>query len=149
MKRWWERRAAGHEHYRGMQWDISTGVCLNPRPSILKTVNRDKRKDWVASLKRFRRALHTRVKLGVVQSMIDTGKILDMPSVGLPELTNNILEAIKSGEVHTDLIGQIIRYTYFKGWQKSVDNDRFKLTVESIINGNSVRFRQEFGVLKE
>lgn len=143
-----EARKKGHEHYRGMQWDIFTGQCLNPRLSILKTVNKDKRKDWVASLKKFRRAVHTRVKLGVIEKMLQAHPT-NGQHVQLDILTSKILDAIKTGDVHTDLLENIVAYTIQKNRWRSKDSKAVKTTVESIISGNSVYFRQEFGVLKK
>lgn len=145
---YWEQLKKGHEHFKGMSWDLIEHKCYNPKPPILKTVDKDNRKEWVAALRKFRRAVHVRIKLGVVQEMINRGpdggkRVYDN------ELSDAVLDALQSGEVHTDLLERLIINTKRASYHRPVSPEKVKQLVESILNGYSVPFRQAFGVLRK
>lgn len=144
---WW-RPEGGHEHFCGMKWNISTGECLNPRPSVLDHVDRDARKVWMAALRKFRRALDTRIKLGVVKNMIDA-RDGTKKSPTRPDVVRGVLTALKTGELHTDLLEDIISHACNITWRRQTSVEGVRSLVTGLINSNSIRFRQEFGVLKE
>lgn len=132
-----------------MSWEFDRGICINPRPPVLQEVDKDARKVWVAALKKFRRAVHTRAKLGVVDSLINKQAGSASSRVEHEELSNEILAAIKLGDVHTDLLDKLINYAKRQSWQREATTESVKRILESIINTNSVKFRQEFGVLRK
>lgn len=141
-------RADGHEHFKNMMWDFNAGVCFNPRPAILDTVNKEKRRTWVGDLKKFRRLFLTKVKLGIVQTIIDEKHDDGKRAYG-QELPDEILEAIKAGDVHTDLLARLVSYTRRQSYKREATNETVKRMLTSIINNNSIRYRQEYGVLRK
>lgn len=135
-----------HEHFKGMEWSLGAGVCLNPRTPVLAVVDKDARKVWMAALKKFRRALHTRVKIGMVQTIIDQSTD-DAIYTTADFMAADVLEAIKTGSVHTDLLDKLVNYSKRQSYSRTTTNESVKQIAEGIINSNSVQFRQEFGVL--
>lgn len=143
------RSTKKYEYFKNMMWDFNAGVCFNPRPPILKTVDRDKRKTWVGDLKKFRRLFLTKVKLGIVQTIIDEKHDDGKRAYDGQELPDEILEAIKAGDVHTDLLARLVSYTRRQSYKREATNETVKRMLTSIINNNSIRYRQEYGVLRK
>ncbi len=148
---WSEYRKArdkGYEHFNGMAWDWSANFCINPRKAIHAEVDTDARKVWVAQLKKFRRLFLTKAKLGVVQTIIDadseTGK-----RVHADELEDAIVAAIKAGDMQTDLIERLVTYSRRNNYRRVTSVSTVVKMLESIITNNSIKFRQEFGVLRK
>jgi hypothetical protein len=137
-----------YEFFKGMMWEFARGICINPRPPILKKVDREQRKVWCSDLKKFRRLFLTKVKLGVVQKIIeekpDTGK-----RVYEQELPDAILDAIKTGDAHTDLIERLVVCAKRQYYHTDLTSAAVAQYLRSVINSNSVRYRQEYGVLQK
>jgi hypothetical protein len=146
---YWDQRSKKqhYEHFNGMAWDISQGICFNPRPPMLQTVDKDARKVWVKALKKFRRAVHTRAKLGVVDSLIKQDR--DYVRIDPEILAEEVLAAIKVDDVHTDLLSKLIKYAKRQNYSHHATTESVTRILESIIDTNSVKFRQEFGVLRK
>lgn len=151
---YWQARRGNSEKFeffKGMQWEFARGICINPRKPMLKQVDRDKRKDWVADLKRFKRAFLTRAKLGVVDQIIaeysQTG-VSDTSKWNVP-IDDAVLETIQSGEVTTGFIIQVVACRANTGWRPNLTRTSVCNMLNQIISRNSIRYRQEYGVLQK
>jgi len=59
-----------HPYFKGMKFDISTGTCLNPKKELVYKEVPERRKVWRHDLRRYKRGLLTRLKVGALDQHI-------------------------------------------------------------------------------
>ena len=58
------------QYYKGIKFDLMTGLCLNPEPDESVEPVPEQRKVWLRELKRFKRGLKSRAKVGALTAHI-------------------------------------------------------------------------------
>jgi len=58
------------DYFQGVTFLLPQKTCVNPRLPLANFVDKDKRKEWLAALREFKRGIKVRAKLGVFDTMI-------------------------------------------------------------------------------
>ena len=147
QSRWKYMATEAPEYFKGIKFDLTTGKCINRREDMLKSVNAEKRKEWLKLLKTWNRGIKVRMKMGVFSGLIERkNKSASYTHTGI--LSRKIYDAIVEGSHDTELLYHIVQCTTPTSWhQKSIDQDDVQRFIKNILSSNSIYFRQEFGVL--
>jgi hypothetical protein len=143
-------RSEAPEYFEGIQFDLTTGECLNRKPDILKQVDTDVRTEWIRCLRKFKRAIKVRAKLGVLDSLLADAKankaVRQHPDWDSNEWQDDMVNAIKTGDIPTPLLLGIAMSTLHRGWRVQGTTQEFIAEVDTLCNSYSVQLRRKFGV---
>ena len=144
--RWAHMKNDAPEYFKGIKFDLTTGQCLNRRVDMLKSVDTDKRKEWLRLLKAWNRGIKVRMKMGVFTGLIERrNKNISHLMVNPSE---RLYEAILEGSHHTDLLYHIVIHASPSYWgQSDITPDDVQRYIKNLISTHSIHFRQQFGVL--
>jgi len=150
---------AGYEYFDGLQFDLNTYEPTNPKPSIGSTINPDKRKEWLRALKKFKRSVQVRAKLGVVDTLIKevyaerqgakSRHDWEMPDWNTPMWQDVLYQSLSSGELTTDLLKGIVKSVHTGYYQTSITVPEVLKQCDQICTTYSVDMRRRFGVFEE
>ncbi len=134
------------EYFQGIKFDLTTGKCLNRKADMLKSADTDKRKEWWRLLKAWNRGFRLRMKMGVIDGLIERR------NKGVARLAGSLSErlygAILEGSHDTELLYHIVAIASPTYWnQTTVTPDDVYRSLKAFQNNNSIHFRQLFGVL--
>jgi len=143
--RWPHMKNGAPEYFRGIKFDLTTGQCLNRREDMLKSVDTDKRKEWLRLLTRWNRGIKVRMKMGVFTGLIERRRIEGGSSYSL---TEPLYDAIINGTHDTQLLYNIVLQASPTYWnQSTVTSDDVQRYIKNLQSAHSIYFRQQFGVL--
>lgn len=149
------RDVAGYELFNGLCFDLNTYEPINARPKISDTIDPDKRKVWLSSLRKFKRAVKVRAKLGVIDALIKEvqqernnieRRNWKAPDWNTDEWQNILFTSIKDTECSTELLKAMIKSTSVGFWSSMVSVEHVLEECNRICNSYSVSMRQKFGV---
>ena len=147
---WNWMRTEAPEYFEGIQFDLTTGECLNRKPDILKQVDTDVRTEWIRCLRKFKRAIKVRAKLGVLDSLLADAKankaVRQHPDWDSNEWQDAMVNAIKTGDIPTPFLLAIAQSTLHRGWRVQGTTQEFIAEVDTLCNSYSVQLRRKFGV---
>jgi len=145
QNRWVHMKNDAPEYFQGIKFDLTTGQCLNRREDMLKSVDTDKRKEWLRLLTRWNRGIKVRMKMGVFDGLIERRRIEGGSSLGL---TEQLYKAIINGTHDTQLLYNIVLQASPTYWnQTTVTPDDVQRYIKNLQSAHSIHFRQQFGVL--
>lgn len=144
------------DYYQGIQFNLTTGECLNRKDFVSPEVIPEARKVWLAALRNFKRAVTVRVKLGVVDGFVNEAKAqgrgLSLPwqDFSSEESLSWLTQEIMSGNVTTDLLKQITYNAYrtHNSWREEFTTKAVIKYVNSLIGHNRTALRMRFNVFK-
>ena len=148
-------------YFNGIKFNLDTGKCLNGKPDPTKKVIPEKRKEWLRDLKRYKRGLKTRAKVGALQTYIQAQNEWYASSPSWTERKNR--RPIWSGqnwceklvccmreETYPPEILKAFTASVEMGWHVNVLTDQHVLEiVDKIFTKHSEEFRREYGVFGE
>jgi hypothetical protein len=153
---WWEApRKLGYTMYPGIAFDLTGGVCLNPKviDTSPKAVDADKRKQWLRDLSQFKKNIKVRARIGAMDQYVQPRN--STVAKIRPDWTNahwlDMLEgAIKSGTIPTDLLQSIVVHAAYRKWSmhRITASDIYD-AVDDICKIASLDLRLRYGVIKE
>lgn len=155
---WSYIRNKGVEYFEGIAFDMISGECLNPQPNLLDRVIPEKRKQWLRDVKRFKKGLKIRAKMGALQGYIRTVEKAktDMGSVWKynetvprwddPEITQHVLECIRTEEYPPDLLKLLVQTTVLERGQREITDQLVLANVDSVFDKHSLHYRKAYGV---
>lgn len=73
------------DYFAGIRFTL-TGECINPRPRLIDTINKEQNRVWRRKLRWFKRELILREKLGVLRTLADDPTPLQRPHIAVSEL---------------------------------------------------------------
>ena len=90
---WYWLRTKAPEYFPQIKFNLVTGECLNARPNLMDSVVPEVRRQWLRDVKRYKKGLKVRAKVGALQGHITRALKPTWP-VRLRQLaeTNSILE---------------------------------------------------------
>lgn len=137
--------------YDGLKFDLTTGRCLNPRPDHKRVVDPDRRKDWLAAVRSWKRKLKVIARIGGLDGLIAQEKAnptswADKPQWNKDQWLDILYKAIKTGDYSTDLLRMFIA-SETKTWETPTSMQMYE-RIDKIIGNNSVELRRRFGVFK-
>ena len=59
----WLRNAPNQEYFEGITFDLVTGECINPRDDLQVEINQENKKEWLRTVKKFKKGLRLRANL--------------------------------------------------------------------------------------
>ena len=148
---WWRAvKERGVEMYPGLQFNISTGECLNAKV-LTAEVNPGKRKEWLRMLRKYKRNIKVRARLGVYDSMIVRAEKRNRPPDWMSDEWKLILyNAIKTGDIPEKLSEALVAHAMSRRWYGTLISAQEVVDAnESVCSMMSRDMRRMFGVLKE
>jgi len=155
---WGKIRTQGAEYFEGIAFDLTTGECLNARPHLMDSVIPEMRKQWLRDVKRFKKGLKIRAKMGALQGYtreVEKEKNAigshwkynsDLPKWDSAEITQRVLECMRTGEYPPDLLKLMVQTTML-GWGQSQITDQMVLAnVDTVFDAHSLHYRKAYGV---
>ncbi len=147
------------EYFQGIQFNLPTRTCLNPRPDLLDTVIPKIRKQWLRDVKRFKKGLKARAKVGALQGYIEEVTeerkannfgnwryTQSLPKWDSPEITQQVLECLRTETYPPSLLKLLVQTTALD-WNQTKPTDSMVLAnVDTVFNSNSVHYRSSYGV---
>lgn len=159
---WWEHgehlRNKAPEFFEGIRFDLTTGECLNRKPDILSQVVPEKRKAWLSDLRKFKKQIKVRAKMGVFDSLCKEEydrRLANRKGYEMPDWTSDywiklLASSIKNTQVPMELMVGIAQSCPVTYWSPRVPTREDVLkAVESICTEQSVYLRREYGVFDE
>jgi hypothetical protein len=145
----WTLDEGGTPVFNGLTFDLDTGEPLNPRPRhTTQQVDTEQRLEWLRGLRKFKRAIHVRRKLGVLDKLMDEVRAENRALVPAPDWLsdrwlNQLASEIKAGECSTDLLKGMLRTVGNYTWQSK---ETIYHLIDKLLRDCSVELRQRFGV---
>jgi len=147
------------EYFKGIQFNLPTRTCLNPRPDLLDTVIPEVRKQWLRDVKRFKKGLKARAKVGALQGYIEEVAeerkannfgnwryAQNLPKWDSPEITQQVLECLRTEEYPPNLLKLLVQTTALS-WNQTKPTDSMVLAnVDTVFNTQSTHYRSSYGV---
>jgi len=153
--RYTNMRENAPEYFAGIQFDMAVGKCLNKRPRLADSIDDAARKVWLAQLRKFKRGMKVRSKMGVLQTICDqvsAERSTNRASWSQPDWTSDtwttmLYTAIKEEQFPTELLRGFVMSSSISYWRKESPTPASTLdAVESVVNKLSIELCKRFGV---
>jgi hypothetical protein len=152
---YWEAQKVAPELFKGLMFDLKTGLPLNAKPDMTDRVDKDARKVWVAALRRFKYGIKVRAKMGVftpiAENIVANRHVnsFPVPRWDAPEWSDMLYESIRDTQFPTTLLQGIVLSSNIR-WTAKIPGaaDVIRWT-DSLINTKSIELRTRFGVFTE
>lgn len=151
---WGYMRTSAPEFFAGMKFNLLTGECLNKQPELSDTVNTEKRKVWLSSLRKFKFGIKARLRIGAfdpILKSLDTSR-KQVPDWADPKWLNLLHDSIRDNQHPMELLQGIAANAMFDRWYYHRGNikpaDVLK-AVDEICTTHSIDLRKRFGVFDE
>jgi len=137
--------------YDGLRFDLYTGRCLNYLPDFKKKVDPDRRKEWLAASRAWKRKLKVVARLGVFDVLITQEKQNPTPWTEKPRWNETgwldiLYKAIKDGDCNTDLLRMFVA-SEAKSWVTPTSMQMYD-SIDRIVKAQSIELRKRFGVFE-
>lgn len=158
---WWGAlREHGVEYFAGMTFD-KNGVCTNVQHAVTGEVDPEKRRIWLRMLKRFKRGLKARAKVGALQQhakrIYDKHAELErkgqhrwqwqMPNWKSEKYYAMLKEAMQSNEYTPEFLEAFVESATPNTYGNTIATDAHILQhVDTLMNDLSYALRKDFGV---
>ena len=149
---WGYMRTTAPEYFAGMKFNMLTGECLNRQPELSDNINTEKRKVWLAALRKFKYGVKARARVGALDALIEIAKQQprnSIPDWSDPEWTNLLYTSIKDNSHPTELLQGFVTQAMNTGWYQHRGNIKpasVLAVVDDVCNTHSVDLRKRFGV---
>ena len=162
----WLRNTPNQEYFEGITFDLVTGKCINPRDDLQVEINQENKKEWLRTVKKFKKGLRLRAKTQVFTSLVDDAvkvrqkarqeNIYNREKVDLSESNNVdwIVHCMREDKYPIELLKAMVdyMYDYYQGyyyWEIKVYNHKEIIgNINKIFNKLSVPLREKFNVFK-
>lgn len=143
-----------HDLFTGITFDNKSMTCINPQPKASReTENVEKRRVWLQTLRRFKRGIAVRAKLGIFTAINEAMKKEQFGSTTLMMDINSdsfveFLYRCMRDDVYPDELLRSLCFHRYATWRPSgVGADKLAVQLASSnIQGLSFRLRRHFGV---
>jgi len=156
----WMREAAP-AYFAGIKFNLLTGECLNGVPDPSQQVLPKNRRVWLRELKRFKRGLHTRVKMGVVDKLIAeeaafynatptwTERNARVPDWSTTEARQLLVHCMQKQNYPEELLRYFVRTNHVAWGSPGMTRQTVSLAIDKVFRTESEALRREYGVFKE
>ena len=154
---WSDRSKITPEYFSGIKFNLETGECLNPQPDMMDTIIPEKRKQWLRDVKRFKKGLKIRAKLGAFEGIIrtvDAERPTDshwkydtsVPKWDSPDITELVLECMRTEEYPHELL-KLLAQTANLGWGRGETTSKQVMeNIDYVFDTHSLHYRKAYGV---
>lgn len=160
---WWVKSREAPELFEGLQFDLLTGLPTNAKPDMVTRVDTEARREWLRALRRFKTQIQLRVKMGVfdgVQHELNAhpngiakpfnGRVPDWGSEKWMDLLHT---SIRDNQYPKELLAGFLltmpTVVWRAGYARQSMKESMKLTLNHVINSNSIELRARFGVFSD
>jgi hypothetical protein len=137
--------------FAGITFDNKSMTCVNPQPKATKgTEHTENRRIWLQTLRRFKRGLAVRGRVGVFTAIHTAMEAEKFPTLWMDTLSDSFVEFLYNcmrNDEYPDELLRSLAFTRYGLWRTTSSLD--KLAVEhasSTLSSLSFRLRQKFGV---
>jgi hypothetical protein len=153
-------KATGTEYFEGIRFDLSTGRCLNPRPDMLASVDAEANAKWLHDVKRYKRGLKIRAKLGALDGFFDEVQaayaekglysyMYALPMWNDQYTTELVVESMRNEDYPPEILLRIVQEAAVAYRSRIVTRDGVIKAVDSVFNTHSIHYRKAYGVFGE
>jgi len=159
---WWHKlkKEDSQQYYKGIKFDLMTGLCLNPEPDEAVEPVPEQRKVWLRELKRFKRGLKSRAKVGALTMHIQEANILRAENNKLSwnerkrlavdweqdKWRKKLIHCMKDEKYPPEILMAFVQ-SVEEGWRhRSITQELVLETVDKIFTKYSETLRREYGV---
>ena len=151
----------GQELFAGVAFDLTRGVCVNPRPRLIDSVDADRNLAWLRALRSFKRGIAVRGKLGVLDVLCERAHaeiqarrrrefLLDKPDWTSDRWVDYLYRCIRDGEYTDALLNGFVKTSQVNWWRGEQPRAvNVILAANGVCNKLSVELRKRFGVFGE
>jgi hypothetical protein len=153
---WQKCRDHGIEYFEGIKFDLNTAKCLNP---VYTEVDEARRTEWLRAIRKFKRAIKTRAKVGAIDGLISRMAQQDLfnkirkekPDWAAQGWVDKLYDAIVDPTKIDNELLQGVALTCVTGWwvKTPPTTQSFLETLDNICTNMSVVLRKKFGALRE
>lgn len=156
------------EYFRGLQIRLGAVEILNPKPNFTDQVLPDVKKAWLRDLKRFKKGLKVRAKVGALNGVIEdieqssanwktTGKNFwqfqeSRAQVDAPEAVELVLECMREDEYPPELLTSLAFWGYCNHGpyaRREFDQQHMLQFIDRMFTNHSLMYRKAYGVFGE
>ena len=143
------------ELYQGLTFSLLAGDCQNPRPDLLTTVDPAARKQWLGALRKYKRGLKVRQRIGAFDSIAalataqKAARQYSKPDWAQEQWKDKLFECIRDEKYPEDLITGIAQSVRVFYYQTTVTTQDILKEFDSLCNAYSIDLRKRFGVFNE
>jgi len=137
--------------YNGLKFDLYTGQCLNYLPDFKRKVDPDRRKEWLAASRAWKRKLKAAARVGVFDGLIaqelkKRTSWADRPQWNKTEWLDILYKAIKTGDCSVDLLRMFVA-SETSTWDTPTSMQMYE-RIEKVVKAQSIELRKRFGVFE-
>ena len=139
--------------YDGLRFDLFTGKCLNYKSDLTQRVNPDRRKEWLAACKAWKRKLRVAARLGAFDALIRE-ELADRTSWTARVQWNSkqgidtLYKVIKDNDCSVEVMRMFVASSTGRfGWPAQTSQEIYAC-MDKIVTANSVELRKRFGVFE-
>lgn len=144
--------------FDGLKFNYVTGEAINPQTIDTSNVNPEARRQWLRSVKEYKRGIKLRIRMGVFDSIIPE-VIRERSSQNRYEWSqpdwfsdhwlDRLANAIKYQDFSLDLLKGITQTAEVSYWNRSITSEEVTVTLDKLIKNLSVQLRVRFGVFEQ
>lgn len=140
------------ELFSGLSFSMLTGECNNRQPDLMTTVNPAARKQWLSTLRQYKRGLKVRQKIGALDAFAAAATAQKQqrkyakPDWSQDSWKDRLFECIRDQKYPEDLltgVAQSVRVYYY---QNTVNPQDILTQFDTLCNQYSIDLRRRFGV---
>jgi len=156
--RYGNMREHSPEYFQSIQFDMNTGACINQRPRLTESVNTEARKTWLNKLRKFKRGIKVRAKMGVIEGIcqqvaVERSKNLttwSQPDWSSDAWSNMLYTAMNEEQFPTELLCGFVMSSRVSYWRQENPTSVSMLdAMDSVLQQLSVELRRKFGVFDQ
>lgn len=137
--------------YDGLKFDLYTGKCLNYLPDFKRKVDPERRKEWLAASRAWKRKLKAAARVGVFDGLIaqekqNTRPWQERPRWNQTEWLDILYKAIKDGDCSADLLRMFVA-SETTTWETPTSMQMYE-RIDKIVSNQSIELRKRFGVFE-
>lgn len=152
------------EFFCGLQFNMETGIPINPLPDIEETLVLEKRRMWHNAIRKWKRAVRVRGKIGALDKLIKEEYAtktthnrvhFDILRFNTDDQLDILYKCIKNNEHPTELLRLFVqgavrdRGYYYYGGSNTCDAKEVLAHMDTILNNHSLDLRKLYGVFGE
>jgi len=158
---WYDlKKENSQQYYKGIKFDLVSGLCLNPEPDESVEPIPEQRKVWLQELKRFKRGLKSRAKVGALTIHIQEANVVRTANNKLSwhkrqrlavdweqdKWRKKLIHCMKDEKYPPEILMAFVQ-SVEESWRHSNITQELVLeTVDKIFTQHSEVLRREYGV---
>ncbi len=148
------------EYFNGIQFNLLTRECLNPQPDMMETIISEERTQWLRDLRRYKKGLKARAKVGALQGHIEevTKELAEAknrwryvgncPTWTDPVWAEKLIKSMREEDYSHEILKAFVQ-SALRIRSNTLDDKSVLRAVDYVFTSNSVYLRKVYGVFGE